>query len=156
MPVEIERKFLVKNDAWRGLAQGIPFRQGYLQTSPCTVRVRTEGGRGVLTVKGRTRGFSRDEFEYEIPFEDADRMLDTLAQPPLIRTCRYRIPYKGFVWEVDEFFGDNEGLIVAEIELADEAQSFEKPDWIGEEVTGDRRYANSSLASRPFRRWEQR
>ena len=153
MNVEIERKFLVKSEAWRGLAEGVRFRQGYLQTHPCTVRVRTEGGRGVLTVKGQTRGFSREEFEYEIPREDADRMLDTLAQPSLIDKIRYTIPYQGFIWEVDEFLGENAGLVVAEIELSDERQTFERPEWIGEEVTGDRRYANSTLASRPFKTW---
>ena len=125
----------------------------YLQTHPCTVRVRTEGERGVLTIKGQTRGFSREEFEYEIPRGDADRMLDTLALPSLIDKIRYKIPYQGFVWEVDEFLGDNAGLVVAEIELSDEGQAFERPGWIGEEVTGDRRYANSALASRPFCMW---
>ena len=153
MNVEIERKFLVKSEAWRGLAEGVRFRQGYLQTHPCTVRVRTEGERGVLTIKGQTRGFSREEFEYEIPRGDADRMLDTLALPSLIDKIRYKIPYQGFVWEVDEFLGDNAGLVVAEIELSDEGQAFERPGWIGEEVTGDRRYANSALASRPFCMW---
>ena len=153
MNVEIERKFLVKSEAWRGLAEGVRFRQGYLQTHPCTVRVRTEGERGVLTIKGQTRGFSREEFEYEIPRGDADRMLDTLALPSLIDKIRYKIPYQGFVWEVDEFLGDNAGLVVAEIELSDEGQAFERPGWIGEEVTGDRRYANSALASRPFCTW---
>ena len=127
MNVEIERKFLVKSEAWRGLAEGVRFRQGYLQTHPCTVRVRTEGERGVLTIKGQTRGFSREEFEYEIPRGDADRMLDTLALPSLIDKIRYKIPYQGFVWEVDEFLGDNAGLVVAEIELSDEGQAFERP-----------------------------
>ena len=129
MNVEIERKFLVKSEAWRGLAEGVRFRQGYLQTHPCTVRVRTEGERGVLTIKGQTRGFSREEFEYEIPRGDADRMLDTLALPSLIDKIRYKIPYQGFVWEVDEFLGDNAGLVVAEIELSDEGQAFERPGW---------------------------
>ena len=115
--------------------------------------MRTEGERGVLTIKGQTRGFSREEFEYEISRGDADRMLDTLALPSLIDKIRYKIPYQGFVWEVDEFLGDNAGLVVAEIELSDEGQAFERPGWIGEEVTGDRRYANSALASRPFCTW---
>ena len=94
-----------------------------------------------------------EEFEYEIPRGDADRMLDTLALPSLIDKIRYKIPYQGFVWEVDEFLGDNAGLVVAEIELSDEGQAFERPGWIGEEVTGDRRYANSALASSPFCMW---
>ncbi len=153
MNMEIERKFLVRSRGWRGLVPGVRFRQGYLQTSPSTVRVRTEGERGVLTIKGRTRGFSREEFEYEIPREDADRMLDTLAQGALIEKIRYRIPCGGFVWEVDEFFGDNAGLVVAEIELADEGQSFDLPEWVGEEVTGDRRYSNSSLSTHPYCEW---
>lgn len=110
MNVEIERKFLVKSEAWRGLAEGVRFRQGYLQTHPCTVRVRTEGERGVLTIKGQTRGFSREEFEYEIPRGDADRMLDTLALPSLIDKIRYKIPYQGFVWEVDGSSGTTRGL----------------------------------------------
>ena len=144
MNVEIERKFLVKSEAWRGLAEGVRFRQGYLQTHPCTVRVRTEGERGVLTIKGQTRGFSREEFEYEISRGDADRMLDTLALPSLIDKIRYKIPYQGFVWEVDEFLGDNAGLVVAEIELSDEGQAFERPGWIGEEV---------ATAGMPIPRW---
>ena len=151
--MEIERKFLVANEGWRGLAPGVRFRQGYLQTRPCTVRVRTEGERGVLTIKGRAQGFSRDEYEYEIPLADAERMLDTLAQPTIIEKLRHRIPFAGFVWEVDEFFGDNAGLVVAEIELEDEAQTFARPDWIGAEVTGDHRYANSALSAHPFCAW---
>ncbi len=153
MKMEIERKFLVRGEAWRDLAEGVPFRQGYLQTRPCTVRVRTEGARGVLTIKGPSQGLARQEFEYEIPVEEADLMLDTLAQRPLIQKRRYALPYKGLVWEVDEFFEENAGLIVAEIELSYEAQPFEKPEWIGEEVTGDRRYSNASLSVLPFSRW---
>lgn len=153
MKVEIERKFLVRGEAWRELAEGVPFRQGYLQTRPCTVRVRTEGARGVLTIKGPSQGIARQEFEYEIPVEEADLMLDTLAQRPLIHKCRYAVPYKGFIWEIDEFFEENAGLVVAEIELSNEAQPFEKPEWIGEEVTGDRRYSNASLSVLPFSRW---
>lgn len=153
MKMEIERKFLVRGDAWRRLAEGIPFRQGYLQTRPCTVRVRTEGNKGVLTIKGPSQGLSRREFEYEIPVEEAELMLDTLVSQPPIFKRRYTVPYKGFIWEVDEFFGENEGLIVAEIELSDEAQPFEKPEWIGEEVSGDRRYSNASLSVQPFSRW---
>ena len=153
MNVEIERKFLVKSEAWRGLAEGVRFRQGYLQTHPCTVRVRTEGERGVLTIKGQTRGFSREEFEYEIPRGDADRMLDTLALPSLIDKIRYKIPYQGFVWEVDEFLGDNAGLVVAEVELESADQVFARPDWAGAEVTDELRYYNLALASRPYSQW---
>ena len=131
MNVEIERKFLVKSEAWRGLAEGVRFRQGYLQTHPCTVRVRTEGERGVLTVKGQTRGFSREEFEYEIPRGDADRMLDTLALPSLIDKIRYKIPYQGFVWEVDEFLGDNAGLVVAKSNLPTRGKPLSGPNGSG-------------------------
>ena len=153
MKVEIERKFLVRGDSWRALATGVPFRQGYLQTRPCTVRVRIEGVRGVLTIKGHRQGIARDEYEYPIPFEDAERMLDTLIQTGIVEKNRYTIPYEGFLWEVDEFLGDNAGLVVAEIELEDEAQPFSRPEWVGEEITSDHRYTNAALSSCPFCRW---
>ena len=153
MKKETERKFLVRGEAWRDLAPGVAYRQGYLQTSPCTVRVRAEGSRGVLTIKGPTHGCTRSEFEYEIPLEEAEAMLDTLALHPLIRKTRYTIFYRGFVWEVDEFSDENVGLVVAEIELEDEEQVFDKPEWIGAEVTHDRRYANAALVRHPFSRW---
>lgn len=132
MNVEIERKFLVKSEAWRGLAEGVRFRQGYLQTHPCTVRVRTEGERGVLTIKGQTRGFSREEFEYEIPRRGTPTGCSTRwrCHPSSTRSA-IKSPYQGFVWEVDEFLGDNAGLVVAEIELTDEGQAFERPDGSG-------------------------
>ena len=155
MNVEIERKFLVKSEAWRGLAEGVRFRQGYLQTHPCTIRVRTEGERGVLTVKGQTRGFSREEFEYEIPYDDCLAMLDELAEKPIIEKKRYRIPAGPYVWEVDEFFGVNAGLVLAEIELPSEDAAFDKPEWIGEEVSGDARYFNSSLVANPYSTWKK-
>ena len=153
MKKEIERKFLVKGEAWRGLAPGVAYRQGYLQTTPCTVRVRTEGSRGVLTIKGPTCGCTGSEFEYEIPLEEAEAMLDTLALRPLIRKVRYTIPYRGFLWEIDEFSDENAGLVVAEIELEAEDQPFDKPEWIGDEVTHDRRYVNAALMTHPFSRW---
>ena len=153
MNVEIERKFLVKSEAWRGLAEGVRFRQGYLQTHPCTVRVRTEGERGVLTIKGQTRGFSREEFEYEIPLLDAEAML-ALCEQPLIEKRRFLESYGGFTWEVDVFAGANEGLVVAEIELPTEDAAFIKPHWIGAEVSGDVRYYNSSLIYHPYREWK--
>lgn len=154
MAREIERKFLVKGNAWRNLAPGVLFRQGYLNDAKeRTVRIRTMGDRAVLTVKGPNHGIERAEFEYEIPFADCSLMLDTLALRPLIEKTRYRIPFKGFVWEVDEFHGANDGLIVAEIELPSADTFFEKPDWVGEEVSGDVRYYNSSLISRPFSTW---
>jgi CYTH domain-containing protein len=154
MGVEIERKFLVVGDDWRSLAEGIEYRQGYLSTvKERTVRVRTVGDRGFLTIKGITTGATRAEFEYEIPKLDADQMIDELCERPIIHKTRYRIPYQGHVWEVDEFHGDNEGLILAEIELDDEDETFELPPWIGEEVTGDPRYFNANLVAHPYSMW---
>lgn len=152
MAIEIERKFLVKGNAWRS-APLTYFSQGYLNSDKArTVRVRIAGEQAFLTVKGLSQGASRTEFEYRIPMADAQQLL-SLCEQPLIEKHRYHIPYGGFVWEVDEFLGDNLGLIVAEIELPHEDTSFAKPEWIGEEVTGDSRYYNSSLVKVPFARW---
>lgn len=157
MGKEIERKFLVKNDEYKSLAAGIVYRQGYLSTvKERTVRVRTVGEKGFLTIKGLTTGVSRAEFEYEVPSADADQMLDNLCERPLIEKTRYKIPSQGLVWEVDEFHGDNGGLTVAEVELSDEGQAFEKPAWVGEEVSGDPRYFNSNLIKSPFKTWGNR
>ena len=154
MAIEIERKFLVRGDTWRSLGTGEVYRQGYIRTeNRTTVRVRIAGDRGYLTIKGKTVGAGRAEFEYPIPLADAQVMLETLCDRPLIEKVRYRIFQGNLVWEVDEFGGDNEGLIMAEVELTDEAQVIELPDWIGEEVTGDRRYYNATLAQHPYREW---
>jgi CYTH domain-containing protein len=154
MAKEIERKFLVKGDAWRSLAEGTKYRQGYLNsTKERVVRVRTINDKGFLTIKGITVGATRSEFEYEIPLEDTDFMLDQLCEQYLIEKNRYKIKMGDLVWEVDEFFGRNDGLIVAEVELTSEDQEFEKPDWIGEEVTADPRYFNSNLVKDPFTEW---
>ena len=154
MAVEIERKFLVVEDSWRELAEGTSYRQGYLSTvKERTVRVRTIDDKGYLTIKGITIGATRAEYEYEIPAADANEMLDTLCEQPIIEKKRYKIPRDGFTWEIDEFGGVNEGLIVAEIELESEDQAFDKPDWVGEEVTGDPRYFNSNLIATPFTAW---
>ncbi len=154
MAQEIERKFLVTGDAWRELAEGTMYRQGYLSTvEDRTVRVRTVGAKGYLTVKGITVGATRTEFEYEIPVADADTMLDELCIRPLIEKTRHKIPFDGLVWEVDEFAGDNDGLVVAEVELSHENQELRRPNWIGEEVTGDPRYYNANLVARPFKTW---
>ena len=154
MPKEIERKFLVKNDSWRGQDKGKRYRQGYLSTvKERTVRVRTAGEKGFLTVKGISVGASRPEYEYEIPVVDANEMLDRLCERPLIEKTRYRITHAGLVWEVDEFEGDNHGLITAEVELKDEHQSVTLPCWLGDEVTGDPRYFNANLVGKPFTKW---
>ena len=154
MGTEIERKFLVEGDAWRQLVQGMRYRQGYLSTvKERTVRVRTVGVKAYLTVKGVKTGTSGAEFEYEIPLEDADAMLDGLCERPLIDKTRYKIPYRGLTWEVDEFHAENEGLIVAEVELEGEDQDFEKPDWAGAEVSADPRYFNANLIAHPYRDW---
>ncbi|BCL38411.1 CYTH domain-containing protein [Nostoc sp. MS1] len=153
MAKEIERKFLVNGDSWRQLDEGSLYRQGYIASQGATVRVRIAGNQGYLTIKGPTVNFSRSEFEYSIPLADAEEMLDTLCDRPLIEKTRYKIEWSGLVWEVDEFAGANQGLIIAEVELTDEAQQVEIPDWIGTEVTGDVRYYNSYLVKHPFSDW---
>jgi len=154
MPKEIERKFLVKGDAWRGKAVGKRYRQGYLSlVKERTVRVRTVDDKGFITVKGLSVGASRSEYEYEIPVTDANEMLDRLCERPLIEKTRYRIPMSGVVWEVDEFAGENRGLIVAEVELESEDQALTVPEWIGREVTADPRYYNANLVAHPYSRW---
>jgi len=157
MGVEIEKKFLLANDAWRGLDAGKMYRQGYLNSAKGrTVRVRTVEDRGYLTIKGPAVGGIRPEYEYEIPLADAVTMLQTLCLRPPIEKRRYRIGFQGFVWEVDEFFGDNQGLVLAEIELPAPDQPFAKPPWIGREVTSDPRYANAALSRRPYRLWNDK
>jgi len=153
MGLEIERKFLVRNESWRTV-NGTLFRQGYLSSNlHRVVRVRTMGEKAVLTVKGLNSGPVRREFEYAIPLADANAMLDDLCERPLIEKTRYRIKFAEHIWEVDEFFGDNAGLLVAEIELQAEDEFFEKPSWVGDEVTNDPRYFNSNLVLRPYKTW---
>ncbi|MFC7514096.1 CYTH domain-containing protein [Herbaspirillum sp. GCM10030257] len=154
MSVEIERKFLVRGDAWKALGQGVLLRQGYLSSNPeRVVRVRIEGDGAVLTIKGRSVGATRGEWEYPIPVADAQAFLDGLCEWPIIEKARYRIEFEGMTWEVDEFMGDNAGLVVAEIELVAEDQVFVKPEWVGDEVTDDARYFNSNLIRRPYLSW---
>lgn len=154
MGVEIERKFLLAGDAWRGLGRAVLLRQGYLSSArERVVRVRIEGEQAMLTIKGANVGATRGEWEYPIPLADAVELLDGLCEQPLIEKVRHRIEHAGMVWEVDEFLGANAGLIVAEIELASEDQPFEKPDWIGVEVSGDARYYNANLIRHPFSQW---
>lgn len=154
MGIEIERKFLVISDEWRQLAKPVFMRQGYLNSEPGrVVRVRIEDQSAMLTIKGKAVGMVRGEWEYPIPVVDAQELLDGLCEQPLIEKNRYRIHLDGFIWEVDEFFGANAGLIVAEIELNDPQQVFSKPTWIGEEVSEDHRYANANLFKYPYSTW---
>jgi CYTH domain-containing protein len=154
MGLEIERKFLVTGTAWKGLAEGVLTRQGFLSSAvDRTVRVRIAGNRAFLTVKGRSRGISRAEFEYAIPVEDAEAMLGDLCEKPLIEKTRYRVPFGAHIWEVDEFHGANAGLVVAEVELESTDEKPALPPWVGREVSEDARYFNANLVKRPFTAW---
>jgi adenylate cyclase len=154
MAQEIERKFLVTDFSWRSAATGQLYRQGYLPTrDQTTVRVRIVGDCGYLTLKGPSTGITRLEFEYEIPLADAEMMLAQLCPPPLIEKWRYRLRVGEHVWEIDEFLGDNAGLLMAEVELASETESFERPSWVGQEVSHDPRYYNANLVKRPYTTW---
>lgn len=160
MAIEIERKFLVKNDDWRARATGSTrLRQGYLTASPdggrASVRVRVDGKQGYLNIKSVTLGIHRHEFEYVIPLDEANEILDTLSSGPIIDKTRYLVPNGGHVWEVDEFHGDNDGLVIAEIELGSLEEPFEVPDWAAADVSDDPRYYNVSLARHPFKDWAQ-
>ena len=153
MGVEIERKFLLKGEAWRALGQPLLLRQGYLSSNPArVVRVRVEGDQAYMTVKSKSVGATRGEWEYPIPLADANELL-ALCEAPLVEKFRRKIAFAGNVWEVDEFLGANAGLVVAEIELGSENQPFERPDWIGAEVSHDARYFNSALARHPYSAW---
>lgn len=154
MATEIERKFLVKNNTWKDLAKKkTKIQQAYLNLDKeRTVRIRIIGDEAFITVKGQNYGVVRKEFEYPIPIEDAEAMM-LLCHKPFIEKIRYEIPLNNHIWEVDEFFGDNEGLIVAEIELNDENEAFEIPGFIGKEVSEDIKYFNASLIQLPFSKW---
>ena len=154
MGKEIERKFLVKDDSFKSRAKGTRYRQGYLNSAKeRVVRVRTVDEKGFLTIKGIATGAARSEYEYEIPVKEAEEMLNELCERPLIEKNRYKITHQGLTWEVDEFLGDNLGLMLAEVELEREDQPFDKPDWIAGEVTGDPKYFNSNLIRNPYRNW---
>ena len=151
--IEIERKYLVVNEHYKN---GIPIRisQGYICSEENrVVRVRIKGKRAYITIKNATIGFARNEYEYEIPVADAEAMLQNTCQQPIIDKTRYVVEHGGFKWEVDEFHGDNEGLVVAEIELEDKDEVFALPDFVGEEVTGDARYYNACLFKNPYKNW---
>jgi CYTH domain-containing protein len=150
LAAEIERKFLVRDDSWNDGSPGVRIAQGYLTMDPDrTVRVRLAGDNAWLTVKGRTFGITRTEFEYPVPPDDARDLLE-MCLPSVIDKTRHRIEFRGHVWEVDVFHGANEGLVIAEVELADENVSPELPPWVGQEVSDDERYYNANLASRPL------
>lgn len=155
MGLEIEKKFLVNHQKWANAEKpkGQFYRQGYILTDPNkTIRVRETDTKSYLTIKGLSVGASRPEFEYEIPKEDAQQMLDMFAVSDLIK-IRYKVLFDNKIWEIDEFLGENEGLIVAEIELLSEQETFQLPDWIENEVTGECRYYNSNLSKKPFKLW---
>jgi len=154
MGLEIERKFLLKNDSWKGLVkEEIPIKQGYLNSEKeRTVRVRTYGGKGVITIKGKNNNLTRKEFEYTIPLSDALEMLK-LAEMPIIEKTRFIVINAGNTWEIDVFEGVNKGLVVAEIELESETEKFDIPEWIAKEVSTDPKYYNASLISHPFTNW---
>jgi len=157
MNMEIERKFLVEGDSWRNISKGLFYRQGYLSLiKENIVRVRTVGQKGFLTIKGPARGISRPEYEYEIPLEEAEVMLEHLCERPIIEKYRHRIEYDNIIWEVDEFLGENAGLILAEVELKDEKDMLSLPEWIGREVSYDQRYFNANLVKKPYKYWGPR
>ena len=155
MALEIERKFLICSDEWRTqVTHRELLRQGYLSSgSQCSIRARVAGEQAWLNLKARRSGMTRLEFEYPIPVADANEILDELAQGPILEKYRHLIPAGEYVWEVDEFLGANAGLIVAEIELPSETAQFERPSWLGEEVTEDERYYNFNLAQKPYTEW---
>ncbi|MBC8004605.1 MAG: CYTH domain-containing protein [Verrucomicrobia bacterium] len=152
--MEIERKFLVDSSKWKPADEGTRISQAYLGLDPSpTVRIRIAGDKAYITIKGRSKSISRPEFEYEIPVDDAIELQKLAISEPVEKT-RYKIWYKDFLWEVDIFEGKNKGLIMAEIELDSEDQVFERPEWILQEVSADRRYYNSYLSEHPFSEWK--
>ena len=154
---EIERKFLVVSDSYKKEATTqLRIVQGFLNTNPeRTVRVRIKGDKGYLTVKGKGNesGTTRFEWEKEITVDEASNLLE-LCEPGILEKTRFEVPFGGHIFEVDEFFGDNGGLVIAEVELKHEDEVFEKPNWLGDEVTGDPKYYNSQLSSKPYNQWK--
>jgi len=156
MAKEIERKFLVNTDKLPTLPKGHIMKQGYVPTQGITVRARISDEQAFLTLKGRTTGISRSEFEYPIPVKDAQQILEELCAHPLVEKTRYFIPYGEHTWELDIFEGDNQGLVVAEIELGNENEAFELPTWTIKDVSYDTKYRNSNLIIHPFSTWNQK
>jgi adenylate cyclase len=151
---EIERKFLVKRDVWKPRDEGTWYKQGYLNSQKeRVVRVRIAGTKAMLTIKGLTKGVSRSEFEYPIPVEDAAVLLDQICEQPVIEKHRHRETHGGHTWEIDVFHGENDGLVVAELELTSESEAFDRPAWLGAEVSSDPRYFNSNLLKNPYKNW---
>lgn len=154
MGKEIERKFIVKDSDWQEGASGVSCRQGYIPTvNQVTVRVRVMGDQGYITLKGQHKGITRTEYEYTVPVSDANQMLDTLCAKPIIEKTRYTLTFADMVWEIDVFSGENEGLVIAEVELEDEGQPVTLPSWVGEEVSHDPRYRNANLVRNPYKNW---
>jgi adenylate cyclase len=155
MPVEIERKFLVTDDSWKAAVESqAVMKQGYLATTEnVSIRVRVAKGRAHLNIKSATLGISRSEYEYEIPLQDGEVMLQSLASGSVIDKVRHYLRVGQHLWELDVFHGDNAGLVVAEVELNSEDEEFEMPDWVGDEVSGDPKYYNASLVRHPFCKW---
>ena len=155
MAVEIEHKFLIHDERWRQYVErSSRMRQGYLTSDAhCSVRVRVAEGQGYLNIKSGTLGIQRSEYEYPIPLADAEEILDTLCEQPLLEKTRHYVRFGGHLWEIDEFAGDNAGLIVAEIELSRPDEPFARPEWLGADVSHDKRYYNSQLARHPYRTW---
>lgn len=155
MAVEIERKFLVKNDLWKGFVESeAEIKQGYVaQQDGVAVRVRIASDQAWLTIKGRSSGISRLEYEYSIPRQDAVEMLSNLAVDGIIHKTRFKVRCGAHVWDLDRFYGENEGLLMAEVELSDEVESFVMPEWAGREVSDDIRYYNAYLVSNPYALW---
>jgi adenylate cyclase len=155
MAVEIEHKFVLISDAWRSLvSRSEVFRQGYLSNNPAaSVRVRIADEQATLNIKGMTMGTHRPEYEYSIPLKDATELLDQLCARPIIEKTRHFVEFAGKTWEIDEFAGENAGLIVAELELEEVGEFFEKPNWAGLDVSGIERYYNVSLLKYPYSQW---
>jgi len=155
MATETERKFLVADDGWKtAVVESIRYRQGYLTNAErCSVRVRVGNGKARLNIKSATIGLSRSEYEYAIPLEDAEELLDGLCRRPLVEKTRHLVPHGEHQWEVDVFEGDNEGLVVAEVELARPDEPLELPSWVGEDVSLEPRYYNAALVEAPYSTW---
>ena len=155
MAIEIERKFLTASDAWRArVERSTEMRQGYFcNTDRASLRVRVAGDKAAIGIKSMTRALRRNEYEYPVPLEEAMHMLDRMCQPAIIHKTRHYLHYQGHLWEIDEFHGDNAGLVVAEIELSHEDEAFVRPQWLGAEVSDDPRYLNFALARHPFKDW---